>query len=79
MDPAAEKCVLSRQQRPERMGFARLRGFFGYSIRGLVPDDFTMSWHPLEAEGDVPCSNLGGCLEDRMDDSLPRSISHVLD
>jgi hypothetical protein len=48
MDFAAEKCILSRQERPERIGFARLRGFLCESIRGLVPDNFTISRYPLE-------------------------------
>jgi hypothetical protein len=71
MDLAAEKGVLSRQQRLERVGFVRLRGFFGESIRCLVPSVSTMSRNPPKAEGDMPCLNLGGCLEDCMDDALP--------
>ena len=64
------KGVLHRQQRPEGMGFAWLRGFHGTSIRSVVPRIFTMSWHTLEAGRYVSSLNLGGCLEGCMDGSL---------
>ena len=61
---------LSGEERAERVGFAWAGGILGQSVRSVVPWIITMPWYPLEAQVNSYRQNLGGSLEDRVDDPL---------